>query len=170
MKECIVIGSGRCVWDDLARTNTVCRDVMCINDIGMHYPGPIRHWYSNDGVMLKYWHQARRPEYNKDIKLHSNNGAGGSIDPSIRVWEWVHGNSGINAVKTALALGYDKVIVCGMPLDDSGHYFDSPWGVTNYNNNSVLDDWVRYAVECRGKVISVSGNLRRILDDGDHIG
>lgn len=155
------------MWDDLTKLGDIrAYDVMCINDIGMHYPGVVKYWYSNDAVMLKYWAQARRPGYNKDIKLHSNNGAGGSIDPSITLWDWVHGNSGINAVKTALALGYDRVVLCGVPLDNTGHYFDPPSVMTNYDNNSVLDDWEKFAVQSKESVTAMSGNLKRILSNG----
>jgi len=167
MKTCVVVGSGRCVWDDLERAEDIIgMDVMCINDIGMHYPGVVTHWYSNDAVMLGRWALARRPGLPTGTRLHTNNGAGGPVGEGMRVWEWVHGNSGINAVKTAFALGYDRVVICGMPLDDKGHYFDPPCVTTNYNNNSTLDDWVKYAVDCKEKVTVMSGNLKEIFGNG----
>ena len=166
---CIVLGSARCVWDDYLEAVNNCHEpfeVMCINDIIMHFPGNVKHAYSNDAQMLPKWEAARRPGYPRVGHLHSNNGAGGSVNERVKIWDWVHGNSGVNAVLTALALGYRRVIVCGIPLDNTGHYFSPHWGVSGYDNEASLDEWRKHAVEWGNSVISMSGNTREILNGG----
>lgn len=180
--ELLIIGGGRCVWDDISQLglSIPCKhgqfaiewdgDVMCINDIGMHFPYKIDHWYSNDGVQLPLWKAARRPEYKRfkeNIQLHSFMNKPGSHH-----WPWPgHGGSGLNAVYTGLGLGYDEIVIAGVPSDDSGHYFDPPWVQTNFTRevastvNSPVNKWWNNAINhaFEGKVSAVSGRTSQWL-------
>ncbi len=129
----LIVGSSRGVWEELDQNYPndgiyyKTPDVMCLNDMVMHFPGRVTHAYSNDNHMLPSWVAARRPRFKKDfsesIHAHSCNGG----------WPWPgHGSSGLNAVYTGLALGYDSITIAGVPLDDSGHYFDPLWKKTNF--------------------------------------
>lgn len=125
-KSLLIVAGGRCVWDDLERADPFGWDVMVVNDIGMHLPCEIRHWFSMHGDQIPTWITARGFRYkNYDSRLVTHS----VHHPSHTkyVWPWPgHGTSGLNAVYTGLGLGYDKIMVAGMPLDDSGHYFDPP--------------------------------------------
>lgn len=162
----LVVGSGRCVWDDLGAARSVTMvgwdHVICVNDVGMHYPYYVNHWYSNDIQMLPKWMEARRPrhkiDFESDIQVHS------CCDGVKWKWPWPgHGSSSLNAVFTALGLGYEKVILCGVPLDDSGHYFDPPWVKTNFARDATVRHWKLLAPKFEGRVRSMSGNSREIL-------
>ncbi len=158
----LIVGSGHTVWDDLENFGVHIHDVICVNDVGMHFPGHVKHWYSNDTQMLRKWVQARRPRYQmdfgKDIQTHS------CCEGAKWKWPWPgHGSSSLNAVFTALALGYDKIILCGVPLDDEGHYFDPPWIRTNFSREATTRHWRLLAPKFEGKVTSMSGNSREIL-------
>lgn len=173
--RCIVAASGRCVWDDLESLglkpdvkNSLNGDVMCINDMIMHFPNKITHGYSNDWKMLHAWVAARRPRYKirfqEDIKLHTcRMGRKG-----IQSWPFPgHGTSSLNALYTALALGYEEIIGVGMPMDGSGHYFDPPWVTTNFQNEcSQETGQVRFWENAfrntfNGRVRIVSGRLAK---------
>ncbi|MFQ5622443.1 MAG: hypothetical protein ACE5FS_03505 [Paracoccaceae bacterium] len=156
-----IAGGGRCVWSDLeGHWNG---DVMCVNDIGMHFPGQVRHWYSNDAKMLAKWSAARRPllvaRQERAILHHSCN-------PGHIHWPWPgHGSSGLNAVYTGLGLGYDEIFLAGMPLDDSGHYFDPPWVKTNFVREVPERYWIRARDHIfKGRVKSLSGRSKEILE------
>jgi len=141
---CVVVGSAGCVWDDLERLGARPDRIfegqylpqfgcVTVNDMVMHYPGRVYHAYSNDRWMLGKWAGARRPLYrshvddSQKIYLHCYQGS------QDNVWPWPgHGSSGLGAVFTALALGYDPVIICGVPLDDSNHYFEPPRTKANF--------------------------------------
>jgi len=138
-------------------------NVMCLNDMIMHFPGEVTHAYSNDHHSLNEWVNARRPRTKKDfpnaISIHTCQ-VGKSNQT---IWPWPgHGTSGLNAVYTGLALGYEEIILAGVPMSGEGHYFDPDWKKTNYQN---LDRyWVNAKKMFNGKVKSLSGRTKEILN------
>lgn len=130
--ELLIVGGGRCVWDDLAEIGPTSADVMCVNDIGLRYPGHIEHWYSNHSDQVRHLVELRNlghsgktwgPKFTHSVE------AAPSSQLADCVWPLqVRGNSGLTAVLVALGLGYDKITVAGVPLDDSGHFLDPPEG------------------------------------------
>lgn len=169
----IIIAGGRCVWEDLSkiRINTEEMDIMAVNDVGMHLPYKVKHWYSNDNVMLPKWLAARRPKFRRDPPYDEGQSiATHSCNPGVK-YHWQipgHGTSGLNAVYVALLMGYDDIIICGMPLDDTGHYFDAPWETSNFTREAPDRDtgiryWSNAAQHFEGKVKAVSGRLLKIL-------
>ena len=167
----IIAAGGRCVWDDLDKAGMAKNqdhDVMCVNDIIMHYPGPIEHAYSNDATWLKKWIDTRRQlltrHYGPVKHTHSVKSGGR------HTWPFPgHGTSGLNAVYIGLALGYERIWLCGLPLDDSGHYFDAPWIKSNFVREvSDREHGPRYWENAekrifKGKVKSFSGRTRKLL-------
>lgn len=173
----VIVAGGGCVWDDLKRLN--CRGgidnngwtVMTVNDVTAHYPGKITHVYSNDHRMLPFWIGARRPQYTR---------AYGPIPyvHSCRVgaknnWPWPgHGTSALGATYTGLAMGYDEIVLCGVPLDDSPNYFSPDWEPRNFTrevpekDNGTMAYWHQAAKACfRGRVKSMSGRTKELLGD-----
>lgn len=123
----VVCGSGRCVWDDLQKIPGKT-DFMAVNDMGMHLPFDLAHWFSNDAESLLYWKHCRRRGYNQDFRVHSCNKKSG-----IEFWPWPgQGTSSLNAVYTGIGLGYEDIYLAGVPLDDSGHYWEAPWLKSNF--------------------------------------
>lgn len=168
----LIAGGGRCLWDDLEKIR-IPEDVMCVNDIIMHFPFKVTHAYSNDWKMLPNWIAARRPRYK--IDFHENIIAHSCYGE--RAWPWPgHGTSGLNAVYTGLALGYDEIILAGIPLDDDGHYFDPPTGKlfkkpgTKFTKECPDRDneprhWGHAARHIfNGRVKSLSGRTRELLE------
>lgn len=160
VKTALVLGTGRCVWDDVLKAGHEGRDIIAVNDIGMHWPGNVKVLYSNDAQMLPKWERARRPEFAPIQSMASNHPS-----PFAKHYEqFVSGNSAVNAALLAQSLEYDEIIVCGCPCDDSGHYFDAPWIKTGYNNDYQKRQWSIRASEldrCR----AVSGVLVDILGE-----
>lgn len=170
----IIAGGGRCVWDDLSQIDQSKEwDVMCINDILMHFPSQVTHAYSNDDRWLKRWLSARRPRYTQNHKkpvLHTCQKGEGMV-----VWPIPgHGSSGLNAIYVGLALGYEEIVLCGIPLDDSGHYFDPPWIKTNFVREiGIRNGEIKYWANAKehifqDKVRSISGRTRELLGGPDN--
>ena len=163
----VIVGGGRCVWDDLMEFGWPhSNDVMTVNDITMHYPGHIRHVFSNDRKMLRPWLDARRP-----LLVQAQEGP--TLIHTLRegvqrahVWPWPgQGTSGLNAVYTGIALGYSQIVLCGIPLDDTGHYFDPPWVKSNFTNEvpdrpDGMRSWKEVPLPT---VKSMSGRTRELL-------
>lgn len=175
-RRLLVVGGGRCVWNDIASlgfrpgADNGGYDVMCINDIVMHYPGRVLHFYSNDHRWIPKWLAARRELIERDFGpvryVHSCR-TGARYN-----WPWPgHGTSSLNGVYTGLALGYDKIVLAGVPLDDSGHYFDPPWVKTNFTREVALradDGQMMYWANAKrrhfgGKVVATSGRTAALL-------
>ena len=169
----LIVGGARCVWDDHSKINARNYDIMCINDIVMHYPSHVDYLYSNDHKMLENWVNARRPRYKKDfgeqIKLHTCQVGYGKMC----IWPWPGtGSSGLNAVYTGLALGYEEILIAGVPLSDEGHYFDSPLIKTNFtrevpdcnrDGKTVLRYWYN-SRHIFKNVRSLSGRTKELLN------
>jgi len=167
--ELIICASGHSIWEDLEKLVIKTKweqsaDIMAVNDIGMHIPFHVKHWYSNDIDMLPKWRAARRPRFgseetkNDGILLHSCVGFNGIN------WGWAAGGtSALGAVMTGIALGYEKIYLCGVPLDDGPHYFDPPWGKTNFSRSAGLRQWKSRWPYFEGKVVPMSGNLKELL-------
>ena len=162
--QLLIVGSARCVWDDIKLLNfgDIDAQVMTVNDMVMHYPKPVKHCYSNSASELSIWSQARRKYLNQDVLKHSCN-------PGEEYWPLPgHGTSSLNACFVGLAMGYDSIILAGIPLDNTGHYFDPPWIKSNFQREVPERDglrWWKDAMEhvFQGKVKSVSGRTRDLL-------
>ena len=172
----IIVASARCVWDDLEKagmaknhdTGPGACDIMCVNDMIMFYPGKIEHAYSNNHRYLPKWEAARRDQYitkyGGPIHTHSNKNGGR------HTWPWPgHGTSSLNAVYTGIALGYDEIWLCGVPLDDSGHFFEAHWEKTNFTREIAdRDGEIKYWANAKrnifdNKVRSLSGRTKKLL-------
>ena len=144
---------------------------MCVNDIGMHFPDRVAHWYTNDSRMIQRWRAARRPKYARMYDKETPPATHSCFGGADYDWPWPgHGSSGLNAVYTGLALGYQQIVLVGIPLDNGGHYFDPPWLTTNFENE-VPDRrenepkyWEMAAREVfNGRVKSMSGRTAELL-------
>lgn len=178
-KNLVICGDAVGVWNDLELFG--CRDdagkgkvrkdgweFMVVNKLGEVFPGWIHHWYSNIPRVINTSIAARRDEYKREFspiwQTHSCNVG------SMHRWPWGgHGTSGLGAVLVGLALGYDRIVLCGMPLDDGPHNGEPHWRKTIFASSeaagSATDDrdshWKR-AIESafEGKVKSMSGRTR----------
>ena len=172
-RRIVVVCGGRCVFDDLLSINVSGPnpngfDIMTVNDITMHYDGAIKHVYSNDAKWLPRWINARRELISRQyggIKYVHTCHQGARYN-----WPWPgHGTSALGAVYTCLAMGYDQIVLCGAPLDNSGHYFDPPWKQTNFvkeieTKNGELRYWAKAKeTDFNDKVRSQSGRTRELL-------
>jgi hypothetical protein len=177
----LILGGGRCLWDDLYAVNDEKWkwDRMTVNDITAHYVGMVHHAVSLHHDYLIYWTKLRMGHgYGKGLKpkLHSYRDTSpdmsGQIDALWAGLESLGGSSGLFAVLVAICLGYDRIILAGMPMDGTGHYFDPPEG--QYDGSW----WVRFCdadvslQQCwtqareqffHDKVRSLSGHTKRWL-------
>jgi len=168
----LIAGSARCVWQDIKTfyKSNLYHDVMCVNDVGMHFPGRVDHWYSNDSRMIQRWRAARRPRYTREHDREMPPVTHSCFGGADYRWPWPgHGSSGLNAVYTGLALGYQRIVLAGIPLDNSGHYFDPPWVKGNFvsevpDRKGAPKYWQMAAREVfHGRVRSMSGRTADLL-------
>ena len=177
--ELLIVGTGRNVWEEV-RGLPQARHVMCVNDMGMYWPGYVKHWYSNDVEQLIHWDKGRRRPhvqlYGSGWGLHSCFKRGGIEYERVHYWPFPgHGSSGLVAILVALGMGYTNITVAGIPLDNSGHFYDPPnnhqlrfesrpW--SNFENEATDRIIERTLPLMRHKVYPLSGRLKEAL--GDH--
>lgn len=136
-KGLVVCGDAEGIWQDLEAFG--CRydvnrgsvrkdgfDFMTINKMVETFPGEIEHCYSNEPSLLHKFIAARRNEYEREFPwpkhTHSCN-----VGAKWR-WPWGgHGTSGLGGTLVGIGLGYDQIVICGMPLDDGPHNGEPPW-------------------------------------------
>lgn len=178
-RNVVVCGDAIGVWNDLEAFG--CRsdrgagkvekdgwDFMTINKMVETFPGNIEHCYSNEPKLLHQFVAARRNEYKREFcepqNLHScNQGV---------QWRWPwggQGTSGLGAVLVAVGLGYERIVLCGLPLDDGPHNGEPHWRTTHFatseaapsGNSGINSHWKRARdLACDGKVRSMSGRTR----------
>ena len=172
-RSVVVCGDALCIWDDLEffgcrQGNGVGKDgwdFFTVNRLVEVFPGKIEHCYSNVAKVLMRHVACRRDEYVDEFgpPQHTHSRTVGTEF----VWPWHGGGtSGFGAVLTAVGLGYDRIVLAGMPLTDTPHNGEPPWRKTRFSIE--VDDgdehWQRgidYAFE--GKVKSLSGRTRQWL-------
>jgi hypothetical protein len=159
----LIVGGGRYVWDDVA-SFPHGGDVMAVNHVGIFWPGKLAHWYSNDVPILNACVAVRHGYLGMPFDVtvghvHScNEGA---------QYHWPmpgSGTSSLNAIYTGLALGYDSIVLAGVPLDDEGHFYDPPWVRSNFIAAGQDRAWVNARNKIfNGKVKSLSGRTKEWL-------
>lgn len=176
--KCLAVcGDAACVWDDLERLGfrynhmrgKVFRDgwdILTINKIVETMPAHIEHAYSNEPNILERYIAARRPEYKSEFEgprhTHSNR-------PGAK-WVWPLGGqatSGLGGSIVGYGLGYDLIVLCGVPLDDGPHNGEPSWRKCSFTNEAAdsKDGMNRHWKRARdlafkGKVRSMSGRTR----------
>jgi len=114
----IVLGTAPCMWEDLKGVPPDW-DVIAVNGAGFLYLEPIVMWCSAHGKYLTGWIEKRREAgASMDFKAYGNFGK--HDDPGdVVAWNRPNGNgsSGLFTILIALELGYDRLILCGIPLE-----------------------------------------------------
>lgn len=164
----IVMGGGRSVWDDLQAAGGRSDDVpkVAVNDVGAHWHGRVEHWLTlHPEYFPGWWGYRKRHGYGDSFPVmrHATHTLPGIVDV---VWHLgtFGGTSGLAAVYLALLLGYEQVTLCGVPLDNLGHYFDPPWVTSDFAGDAMRQEW-HWARDriFEGRVKSMSGRTREWL-------
>lgn len=183
-KKLIVCGDAGCIWIDLelfgaregrgrGKVHKEGWDILTVNKIVETFPGEIEHAYSNQSRVLNVAFAARRDEYKVEFKFdphtHSSN-AGAN-------WHWPwggFGTSALGAVFVGLGLGYERIVLCGVPLTDGPHNGEPHWRSTTFASSEAAgsekddrDSYWKRAIEYgfEGKVKSMSGRTMTWLGD-----
>lgn len=178
-KKLVVCGDAACVWDDLRRFGAASAagrgcvekpgwDFMTVNRLVETFPGVIEHIYSNEPALLRRFVAARRQEYEFPLPVHSH-----SCNPGAdHLWPFGgHGTSGLGGVLVGIGLGYEQIVLCGLPLDDGSHNGEPPWRKSNFTRECAANVatgrnqfWalaMRHAFD--GRVRSMSGRTMEWL-------
>lgn len=172
----IVVGSGPKMWDDLLGALEICgwsADLMAVNRTALDIPR-LAHMCSLHPDFLGPCRELRRHlDYVTPVKHEPVTHSCTPFEGVDRVWtEWGKtGTSSLFGVRVMLALGYERVILAGIPLDDSGRYYDPD--VRLFRGEATPHIWKHHvdrgpwelaaAKEFDGRVTSMSGWTQELL-------
>lgn len=134
----LVCGDGNTLPDDVKLFEDLGadHDVYCINRSMLYFERPIDHWAAidaeesmwfskhltkkvvPDGVLLRHTIGVCPIGYDVFWKVDQEF----ENETQKHVWS---GNSGYFGILSALAMGYKKIVVAGMPLDTKPHWYES---------------------------------------------
>jgi len=144
---CIVLGTSRKAWTDLDEALELFKserdyDIIAINDIAHQMRRPIAHIVSLHKEILGPLRQIRQVKMQDMEHVHTHGHR--PYEGVDFVWGSIAtsgGTSGLFAVKAAVAMGYSKIVVAGVGIDKTGHYYDPE--DHNGNGAGVFDEACR---------------------------
>lgn len=170
----MVVGTARCVLEDMeAVWGSRCwqeppADMMGVNHMGSFLP-KMKHWLTCHPKSMGAWEGMRLsvPGFGPldGYQVHTN----GQPLKDMVGWnlEFKAGrNAGLAAAVIGVALGYDEVILTGLPGDGTGHFYPTSENHLNldyggaYNKSAwefIRDEYLD------GKVVSASGKTKELL-------
>jgi hypothetical protein len=142
---------------------------MAINDFMMHAPMRLHYGATLHPDKLPGWaffqvYEACRKSY-PPMETHAST----KKDWAKHVWPMHRdgGTSGLFGVTIGLLMGYDQIILAGVPCDASRRYFDPPGHKhPQFGTDSTFKEWKeanKYIFQ--GKVKSLSGRTRDLLGE-----
>jgi len=175
--QLIITGSSECLWNDYLKAIelTAKEDLMCINlsticfhfrdiehIITLHH-NKMKNFYA--AAMIQRTDRETHPRKKKKILTHSIS-ANSRVD---LVWDIGNpgGTSGLFATQIALRLGYEKIILCGIPIDNSRRFYDSPNHHFKYEGISQQEPWQIANRKFDNRVRSMSGKTAELLGKPD---
>lgn len=178
MSAALVLGGGASLWDDVAAALEVGEfaGVLACNDAAVAWPGPVAAGVSYHAEQWPLWMERRRRagrEHPARLFGHREFTQSILARPDLPI-EYVEprfpgqvetGSSGLFALKVALVdLGFDKAVVCGMPMDPRPHFFDgAKWEAYSAHRRG----WTEALPQIRARARSMSGWTSQLLGAPD---
>ncbi len=136
-KVIAIVGDGNTMPDDVAEFESwnIPHDLYCVNRSLVFFERQVDHWCAIDSEESKWFCENvnEKIEPEKPIIRHTIGIFPGAYDvwwEQDFPWEnefqrrvWI-GNSGYFALLTALHMGYEKIILLGMPLNHEPHWYE----------------------------------------------
>lgn len=166
----IVIGGSPSTWIEVELAKQLCdyNMIITVNRSGVDYDGHIDHWVTYHPENFEDWIYERdeinRYEPVKNLWTASSKHYKGPLQLK-RTSSW-GGSSGLLGVAVALHNGADKVVLCGVPLDQhQGHYHNKTiWGKKLWKEASRYRlAWTQNMPSMENKVKSFSGWTAKLL-------
>lgn len=160
MKRCLIIGGAQCVLADVESALSLSEfdDVIVVKRMLPRWNGPVRAFVTlHPDTAEATIKQRKRNGYPMGFDTYCVKRVRGVQTNVMEDWA---GSSGLFAVQVALSLGYDRIVLCGVPMDAQPHFDRAePWRfVYSYRRG-----WEKRLGEMQGRVKSMSGWTRTLL-------
>lgn len=149
--------------DEIAVARKICAPdvIVAANRAGVDYE--CDHWVTNHPEKMPRWIMERDYRMKMPSLWTSNEKTPDAVKFN-RIRPSLNGSSGLLAVQVALAMGCDKVVLCGIPLDSRSHYYDdSAWN----DSRKFRAAWYEFKPFMAGRVRGLSGFTADLLGVAD---
>ena len=155
----IITGSAECLFEDFRKAIEFFDnfDLMAVNMSGICFNN-VKHLASLHHERMEAFFKAAMLDNGRHIITHSI-----KKSPYVEVvWDIFNngGSSALFAVKVGLRLGYDKIILCGVPLTAGRRFYDYD-RVSEIGDKPTFEAWK--AEKLPDKVKSMSGRTKDLL-------
>lgn len=166
-RRALVLGGAACLWDDVEAALSLGEfdGVVACNDAGAYWRGKLDAWCTLHPNKLGRWTKERAARgYPPASRLFSHR-VEEPHDITVSSYHWKpgggsSGSSGLYSTKIALELGFERLVLCGIPMTPEPHFFNrAPWAA--YRNFSA--SWRTLAPRLLPNVKSMSGWTRTLL-------
>lgn len=175
MRKALVVGSAACLWNDVAaaRALTSFDAIYCVKLTGVDWPERFDVWCGLHPEWMADYVVQRKAKglpdgYEIVVPLEKEVGrkSRDAMSPDMRrcsyLWPGMNASasSGIYGAKVALDDGFDRVVLAGVPMDNSNHFSrGKPW----LQLDSFLKGLKLSIPHLKGRVRSMSGRTRDLL-------
>lgn len=167
-----VLGGAECVWQDYQGARKLCVPdiVICVNDIGVHYPDYIDHWVSFHADHFRKWvAERKKAKLPAAGQLWTGPYLAKYAPANIRQVKHRGGSSGmLGTVIATQIVQATHTILCGVPMDPKMRHFHNakngkPW----YDGRNYHKNWIEEKLKLLGRVKSMSGWTAELLGKPD---
>lgn len=178
----LVTGDGGCLPDDVQRFEAfgIPHDLFCVNRSLLYFQRPVQHWAAVDAEESAWYSQyvPAATESRGHIIRHTIGtcpvgydvfwGIVDDLENENQKSIWA-GNSGYFAVLASLHMGYRRVVLGGMPLDRSAHWYEPEDDVGPNWVGACYTQWMDFKMQHpeAHRVRSLSGYSAFILGTAD---
>ncbi|MFA5409037.1 MAG: hypothetical protein WC343_09750 [Bacilli bacterium] len=174
----VVMATGRCVWDDVLYhfdPESNHAHVIAVNNMILHWKKRVHHGVSMHPEEPGLWRALRRYYQGEESHVHTH-GYRKHNKPELEevdyVWDIPRakgGTSTLLAVYIGLALGFNRIVICGAPLDNTGHFYDpAAREDKTFGSDFLKTEWMKSIREdFKGRVRSVSGRTKQWMGAPD---
>ncbi len=174
----LITGDGHCLAEDVKafKVWNIPHDIYCVNRSLLFFEEPVQHWaaidteesmwfaeYTNQVVEAKGGvcrHTIGTIPFGFDVFW----GIPKDVNPERDATIWA-GNTGYFAVLTALHMGYKRIILAGMPLDRTPHWYEPEDAIGPNWIGATYTQWMDFKMKVPNadRVRSMSGYSAFIL-------
>lgn len=170
MLTALVLGGAACLWEDIAAAEEIgrFRHVVACNDAGAAWSGRLDIWATLHPDLMAGWaarREARGYPPAERYAYHRKAWPGEIPAEIVSDYHFLRTDqspsSGIFAAKVAIEQGFERVVLCGIPLTaGAAHFFDAGvWDAAQTFRNGFR----QMAPHLLGRVRSMSGHTRDVL-------
>lgn len=190
MKSALVIGCSANVWDDVEtamRLGVMYNAIYCVKQIGIYYPGKFDVWATLHPEAMDAYEAERHakglPNGYEIVappkgELSVDHACKGNIARRVSyLWPGAGSNasasSGIYGAKVALADGFERIVLAGIPMTpEGGHFLPESKNTQGQKRGKVWSGHSAFVCgmndslpRLKGKVKSMSGYTKQVLGE-----